>query len=451
MSSITCIKCCGDVEAKDALRCQDCKGVFHYYCYGLPAGLFPNRMKVVTKPLEHVVGDMARRGDTRRADFTCPRCNFKKVMGRKPNPGSLLDTWLGILDVRATLDEFISDSSSYADGCMYTLRKVTRWGRDMGLPIMLAYDQQELATMNEDHRHLRWYLADQTRVSTWETAKKHRSAIYNYYERMGVSVDSIPTNTFRFTHFMGGHLQRKGISERQDKVFDEVLIEDMCKLLESDYLRSRGAQRLHMARVAFAWHGYLQVGARANELFEQTFGHLERHFCFGDKAKRKRIRAHFKFLASRQTKENRFSTTELLCSEQAKHTRCIAAGVWAQVYVKEQRRIGGEHDDLLVFSTNDRAWVMGRFWDQEVVPRFEQLRRTRMGGLESVDLKDFGSNSFRRTWNTLAANHPDPVSEDLRERQGRWRRRGRSRTLGRMVSLYYDPKPQELLLATYWL
>ena len=74
-----------------------------------------------------------------------------------------------------------------------------------------------------------------------------------------------------------------------------------------------------------------------------------------------------------------------------------------------------------------------------------------MGGLESVDLKDFGSNSFRRTWNTLAANHPDPVSEDLRERQGRWRRRGRSRTLGRMVSLYYDPKPQELLLATYWL
>ena len=67
------------------------------------------------------------------------------------------------------------------------------------------------------------------------------------------------------------------------------------------------------------------------------------------------------------------------------------------------------------------------------------------------DLSIYNTNSFRRTWNTLAGQHPDPVSEDLRERQGRWRRRSRSRVLGRMVSLYFAPRPQELLLATYWL
>ena len=67
------------------------------------------------------------------------------------------------------------------------------------------------------------------------------------------------------------------------------------------------------------------------------------------------------------------------------------------------------------------------------------------------ELPAYGTNSFRRTWLTLAAQRPDPVSDDLLERQGRWRQKSRKRKPGRMVSLYRDPKPSELLLATYWL
>jgi hypothetical protein len=77
----------------------------------------------------------------------------------------------------------------------------------------------------------------------------------------------------------------------------------------------------------------------------------------------------------------------------------------------------------------------------------EQLQRELAGGLENVDLDSYGSNSFRRTWNTMAGQHPDPVSIDLRERQARWRTAVRRSQ--QMSSLYFDPRPNELLLATY--
>ena len=71
----------------------------------------------------------------------------------------------------------------------------------MGIPAMIAHGKDDLSKMAADHRHLRWYLADLTRNVTWDTAKGHRAAIYNYYERMGVPVEQIPTNTHRFRHF----------------------------------------------------------------------------------------------------------------------------------------------------------------------------------------------------------------------------------------------------------
>ena len=60
------------------------------------------------------------------------------------------------------------------------------------------------------------------------------------------------------------------------------------------------------------------------------------------------------------------------------------------------------------------------------------------------------ANSFRRTWTTLTAMSPDKVDTDLQERQGRWRlkQRRRDRVSLRMTSLYCDPYPQELLLAS---
>jgi hypothetical protein len=81
----------------------------------------------------------------------------------------------------------------------------------------------------------------------------------------------------------------------------------------------------------------------------------------------------------------------------------------------------------------------------------EQLQKEQLGGLAMKDLTLYGSNTFRRTWATLAAEGPDEVSEDLRERQARWRKRSRARKPGLMVRLYRDPRPRELKLATYWL
>ena len=104
--------------------------------------------------------------------------------------------------MRVTLDEFISDSASYANGCRYTLGKACRWGRDMGVPTMIAHGRDDLDRMPADHRHLRWYLADLTRHTTWDTAKGHRSSFFNYYDKMGCSENDIPTTTNKFKNFM---------------------------------------------------------------------------------------------------------------------------------------------------------------------------------------------------------------------------------------------------------
>ena len=440
-----------DVAAKERLRCARCGAVAHYQCYAVPHDLFPNRLLPKERPHPHTAGDMARIGDTRRPDFSCPRCEFTRIMLRPPCEGSTHDAYLGCLDVRATLDEFISDSESYANGCRYSLGKMSRWGRDMGVPTMIAHGRADLDHMPHDHKQVRWYLADLTRQTTWDTAKGHRSALYNYYERMGVPIEEIPTSTYRFRHFMNGMLQRKGISTKQDKVFSKKTINAMIRLLRSEYKRAEGWRRVRLAMVNLAFHAYMQVGARANELFQQRLGLLEDSFCFRVAASSKGIRPHLKFRASVQTKEERFATTDLLCCYQAKHTP-LKTGLWAEVVVAELRRWGGIDRNRLVFAERDGdAWKMGRFWREEVLCRLEQLQKEQLGGLAMEDLTLYGSNTFRRTWATLAAEGPDEVSEDLRERQARWRKRSRARKPGLMVRLYRDPRPRELLLATYWL
>ena len=451
----TCTVCWKAVRHRDALRCCECESVFHYLCYRVPTGMFPNRLRELVKPFKHTYGDVARYGDTRRADFRCPRCNFHTVVGRSPVMTSVSDAQSIMCDVRATLDEFISDSSSYSQGCMYALRRATRFGDGAGIPLMIAHDPEELFVMNArlgavGHLQLRWFLAWRTRSVSWDTAKKERSAIYNFYERMGVRVDDIPTATHRFKHFMGGMLQRKGESTRQCKTFDDVLIEDMCTLLRDEFRRAKGRHRVHVAKVQLAWHAYMQVGARANELFEQTLGDMKAGFCFGDSARRKRIMPHMKFKATLQTKENRCSETLLWCAATTKRD-LLASGPCAELVVAVLAQAGVVADRHLVFSDHDGAqWRMGVFWAAEIRPRLEQLQREGNGGLENEDLSLYGSNSFRRTWTTLALQNPDPVREDLVDRQGRWRKPGRAKG-SRMQAVYNDPRPRELLLATCWL
>ena len=70
--------------------------------------------------------------------------------------GLWTDAYLGLCEAQVTLDEFRRDSDSYAKGCMYTLNKMSRWGRDMGVPAMVAHDLDSLRSMPPDHR-LMWY------------------------------------------------------------------------------------------------------------------------------------------------------------------------------------------------------------------------------------------------------------------------------------------------------
>ena len=104
-----------------------------------------------------------------------------------------------------------------------------------------------------------------------------------------------------------------------------------------------------MATVNLAFHAYLQVGARANELFEQKLGLMVDEFCFREQAKRVGLRPHMRFRASIQTKEERFATTDLLCCYQAKHTP-LKSGLWAEVVVAELQREGIIDRDRLVFA-----------------------------------------------------------------------------------------------------
>ena len=446
------------LKPKDALRCCRCGEGFHYFCYSLPTGLFPNRLQELNKPIRHLLGDMARYGDTRRPDFRCPRCKFKSVMRRAPVRGSIKDSWLILCSVRAQLDEMLSESSSYATSCMYALRRATRFGDEYDIPVMVAHGPEELVRMNKQfgavgHEQIRWWLADRTRSVGWDTSKKERSALFNYYRAMGWDLDHIPTSTPNFTSFMNGMLQWKGASTTQCAIFRDVLIEDMCALIRGEFKRARGAQKLHLARVQLAWHAYMQTGARANELFEQKLGPMVDSFCFGEEARRKRIRPHLRFDATLQTKENRFSATSLWCCATTMRD-LLASGPCAVLLVQQLTNNGITDRESLVFADTDGTrWQMGTFWRREVLPRLERLQAERLGGLEKVDLTLFGSNSFRRSWTTLASSHRGGgvVDEHLRDRQGRWRTKSRTRCLGKMVNVYNDAQPEDLLLATYWL
>ena len=447
----SCFRCHTPVTLRDKIGCRLCGSWIHWRCLNLPVGLFPSR-------LAEGVAEGARLGDTRRHDYQCPRCNFTTIMGRCPSPASLRDNYLMLLDTQVTLDEFHYDSKSTADGNRDVLNKISRWGTGMGIPTMLPADPVELRKMPLDHRQLSWYAVDQTttlfglkRASKWSTMKNHRSVVYNLCARMGVAEDDIPTNATAFTHRMHGLLQRLGDDPEQHEVFTTQCLEDLVRLMRADYGRARGAAKLELAQANFALHAYTQAGLRANELFTQQLGTLRHSFVFGEAAKRQRIMPHLKLRTGCQTKENRFAATDVWCAYETKHAP-LRTGFWAQIVVAELTVAGRGSDDQFVFEHPDgRPWTMAQFWDKHIGRRLAQLKSERLGGLERADLTKFGTNTFRRTWNTLAGQHPDPVSEDLRNRQARWRQHGASRVLGRMVSLYFAPRPQELLLATYWL
>jgi hypothetical protein len=347
--------------------------------------------------------------------------------------------------MQLTLDEWHKDAETTAKGYYYAIQKLERWGREFGMARMVAGSAQQLDEMDVDHRRVGWYFVDQTRRYKWGTMKKVRSALYNKYQRMpGMTEQSIPTSTFRFTCRMDGLLQRLGDDVKQDKVMRKKLVQDLVVWLKGCYQRARGERRVEMAQVNLAVHAYIQAGLRANEIFRQQMGKMRAGFSFGVDG----TRDHLVFTGSVQTKENRYRSTEILCCSRAK-TSPLRTGRWARVVVLERQRVGRASGDEYVFATpQGQPWTMAWLWSTHVLPALEQLQREGNGGLAGQDLSRYGSNSFRRTWNTLTAALPNQVPKDLRERQARWRYahwRGQE-----MASLYAEPDIDDLLLATYW-
>jgi len=442
-----CAECRQDTQSGERLECWKCGRKYHWWCFrvqGMPSRLGEEALQ-------------ARRGDCRRPDFVCEGCHFREHFGREP--GSLEDYHVCLLDRMVTIDEYHRDASSTAMTNFNALRQVARWGADLGVPMMLAGSKRELAQMPEDHRAIAWFLADKSRSVKFNTLRRFRAAINNYYLRLpGMVAADIPTASVQFTHRFDGMIQRLGLDTNQAKVFGTRLLEDMTALLEADWARARGEGKVELAQANLAFHLYFAAGLRANEAFSETAAHFADNMVTGDRATSAGVGAHLWIRCSLQTKEERVELTELPVAYSTAPGCPLEVGKWATRALAALEDVGrGASTDtghLLFASPLGVKWVMGRFWRRHVVPRLEQLQREGLGGLSpESDLEKYGSNSPRRTWDTMAAQHPNPVSEDLRERQGRWRKKQkrRQRVAQGMASLYFEPDLSELLRATYWL
>ena len=126
-------------------------------------------------------------------------------------------------------------------------------------------------------------------------------------------------------------------------------------------------------------------------------GALKDSFVFGAAAVRQRVRPRLRLRTKCQTKKNRFVPSVVLCAYAAK-TSPLKTVLWAQVVIAElQKRRNKGRDDMVFAHANNEPWVMGWLWDTHMRPRLEKLKRERMGGLESIDLDKFGTNSSRQT------------------------------------------------------
>ena len=261
--SSSCAQCARDTQVGERLQCAECSRNYHWKCFRIP--------KMTTRLGAESLG--ARRGDCRRLDFVCEVCNVTRHLRRRPTGAR--DYYLCYLDRMLTIDEMHKDSDSGALGALYTLRQVQRWGQEMGLPQTLAASRQELSHMPVDHRHLGWYFVAKSATCTFETLKRKRSAIWNYYRRFpGLEVGDIPTSSVQFTHRFDGLIQRLGVEVHQAKVFSTLLLTDLLELLNADLSRARGWYQVELTQVLFAVHLYCTAGLRANEAFEATTSDL---------------------------------------------------------------------------------------------------------------------------------------------------------------------------------
>ena len=442
---MTCAACDRDTVPGEHLCCRICWRRYHYGCFKVEG--FPTRLG------EGALS--ARRGDCRRPDFVCEACNFASVMGRQPVTPR--DHYLCYLDRLVTIDEFHRDADNMTN--TYAIRQLSRWNLEYGVP-PLAGSREELEELPADHRHLSWFFVDKSRKVRFQSVRRIRSGLWNYYRRMpGLATELIPTSTPRFTDRFDGLMQRLGSASEQDKVFSTKLLRALLELLESDWRRAHGEHRVELTLANLALHLMCSAGFRPNECFHERVLGFSQSFVVGAEARRMGVRAHFWVRAAAQTKTERYAPTRVLCSFTTAPPCPLRPGMWGQRALAELDRVGrgpATNDaSLYLFATPlGVPWRMGWLWAEHIHPRLEQLQREGNGGLlASDDLQRYGTNSPRRSWNTYAASHPHPVSQMLREVQARWREHQRKRQSGprAMHAHYFEPDLGERLQATYYL
>ena len=430
----------------ECFDCERCDRLWCVACLSTPEGLFPTRF-------EGRDGLEAREGDC-RLPFTCPVCNLRK-MGLKieelNSEREVLNYYMmGMCDKQVTIDTFSKEAKSTSKGYLGVLKRVLRWQKETGVQV-IGKNRTDLSSMCDDARGLKLFVVDQTCAVKFGTARKPRSAITNLYSKWGVK--DIPTNSQSFTWFANGLAQRIGIEVNQAEVFPDQCLVDMDRAWEQAYRSLRGEKRLQTTLAALAWHIMLGAGLRANEPFNEKIVRFRKARVGRKTALERKVPPHLRVWVGLQTKEERFRHTEVLCAyETSPGMARIRPGVWAERALKLLDRAGVGHlADRYLFSVGDNAkWNMSYMWAKHVSPQLEALQRQRQGDLGGACLDDFGGNSFRRTWASLAARGPRKVSRDLMERQGRWRKkmRRKQQLSMPMTSLYVAPIIRELLKAS---
>jgi hypothetical protein len=226
--------------------------------------------------------------------------------------------------------------------------------------------------------------------------------------------------------------QRLGRDVEQKEVFSGKLLKDLVRRLAARWSAAapRSHERMKYALVNAAFHLYAQAGLRANEGFYCIIKKVSDSFVVGSDATDKEVRPHLEVGCSTQTKEQRYKTTKVVVAAETYGDCPLATGKWMAQALKELTWAGRGpiHEDYknkFIFTTlpypEGVQWTMGYFWTF-VLDELKAAKTERTGGLGSRDdLTKYGGNSFRRTWNTMAAKEPNAVPKALRDRHGRWR------------------------------
>jgi hypothetical protein len=378
-------------------------------------------------------------------------------MGREPETD--MDWELCELDRMVTIDEFHRDAESSSRSAMLHLRQVETWGKKWGVPTMLAKSMDELKGMPKDHRPFAWMIVDKARSVKYETVKRLKGSVFNFYRLIpGMKEEDIPTSTRMFMHRMDGLAQRLGVTSEQKRTFTGVLLKQLVRDLATGYAKARGEERVQWALANAAFHLYCQGGLRANEGFHCTKGDVADSIVVGVEALRKDVRPYLLVGCSIQTKEERFEPT---CVPVAfyTHGECpLSTGTWVVQALRELAQVGRgpvQDPDGLVFSTaRGKRWSMAGFWKTYVLGLLTRYKEQGLGGLDpDDDLSEFGTNSFRRTWNSMAAKRPNHVDEAGRDEHARWRKKLQKRqrvNLG-MNQVYNAMDIEEKTRATFFL